>query len=81
MIHIKKLIIPLTLGAISVGTLASFYLIKSRKKINTEELTVAKAAFPDQLDIYEDDHFENTKMMSEGSHYGIDYYNEIREDS
>lgn len=78
MIIIKKMIIPVTIGAISAGTIIIWYLLEKRNKVDSKLITIAKAAIADQLDIYEDDHFENTKMMSEGSHYGIDYYNERR---
>lgn len=78
MIVIRKMIIPMAIGAISAGTIVTWYLHGKRNKVDPKLITLAKAAIPDQLDIYEDDHFENTKMMSEGSHYGIDYYNERR---
>jgi len=73
-----KKYVPLILAVVSGGLLVFAYVLKKQNEADTKATTIAKAAMADQLDIYEDDHFENTKMMSEGSHYGIDYYDDLR---
>ena len=76
----KKVIIPITVGALSVGTAATWYMLGRKKNKGASHDTLDKAVIPDQLDLYDDSHFENTKMMAEGSHYGVNYFNEQRED-
>lgn len=39
-----------------------------------------EAGIPDQLDRIDLAQIENAKMVSEGSQYGINYYNEIQEE-
>lgn len=74
----RKVLLPLTVGTLGAGALAVWYYTNKNKDINRHVVELAKAGIPDQLDLYDDAHFENTKMMSEGSHYGIDYFNEQR---
>lgn len=37
------------------------------------------AGKPDEIDSIERDQLENAKMVSEGSQFGVQYYNELRE--
>lgn len=39
-----------------------------------------EAGIPDQLDRIDLAQIENAKMVSEGSQYGVNYYNEIQEE-
>lgn len=66
--------------------------IKFLKKINDYKRDILRrredkyysvleeAGIPDQLDRIDLAQLENAKMVSEGSQYGINYYNEIQED-
>jgi len=42
--------------------------------------TLEEAGIPDQLDRVDLAQVENAKMVSEGSQYGVNYYNEIKEE-
>lgn len=42
---------------------------------------VDNAGKPDEIDSIERDQLENAKMVSEGSQFGVQYYNELRDDS
>lgn len=46
---------------------------------NTKEDTLSYAGLHDQTDLHDEAQIENTKMVSEGSQYGIHYYNELQE--
>jgi hypothetical protein len=43
-----------------------------------EDLTLYNAGKPDQVDDLEIDQLENAKMVSEGSQFGVQYYNNIK---
>lgn len=49
------------------GTLSKYFPLKSAGK-------------PDQTDRVDDTQLENSKMVSEGSLYGVQYYNEMAEE-
>lgn len=89
----KKRWIYSAVGAASAG--AAMYVLKDEKrrndlkerakslsttvqnsiqKDNQDDLPVEKAGVP------EVDHTENTKMVDEGSQFGVQYYNELQEE-
>lgn len=41
--------------------------------------TLEEAGIPDQLERIDLAQIENAKMVSEGSQYGVNYYNEVKE--
>ena len=43
--------------------------------------TLEEAGIPDQLDRFDLAQIENAKMVSEGSQYGVNYYNEMQEEN
>ncbi|WP_042145076.1 hypothetical protein [Paucisalibacillus sp. EB02] len=43
-----------------------------------EDITFYNAGKPDQVDDLELDQLENAKMVSEGSQFGVQYYNNIK---
>lgn len=43
--------------------------------------TLKNAGKPDEIDSIDRDQLENAKMVSEGSQFGVQYYNEYREDN
>lgn len=45
-----------------------------------EDLTLYNAGKPDQVDDLELDQLENAKMVSEGSQFGVQYYNNLKAD-
>lgn len=51
------------------------------KQQDGEDNTLEKAGNPEQLEIRDYADIENAKMVSEGSQYGIHYYNEVQEES
>lgn len=44
-----------------------------------EDLTFYNAGKPDQVESLELDQIENAKMVSEGSQFGVQYYNNMKE--
>lgn len=76
----KRYIIPI-IGAIASAGVS--YLMKNKKDNNGETTlaeTLKNAGMPDQVDSYEHDQFENAKMVSEGSQFGVQYYAESADD-
>ncbi|WP_342723015.1 hypothetical protein [Thalassobacillus cyri] len=85
MISLKKRWIFSTVGALGAGTLA--YMLKDEErrgqwkgkaqslfsKAEGSDLPVEAAGNP------QEDNHENTKMVSEGSQFGVQYYNELTE--
>ncbi|WP_047981390.1 hypothetical protein [Ornithinibacillus contaminans] len=49
-------------------------------EIEGEDATFYKAGKPDQVDTLEVDQLENAKMVSEGSQFGVQYYNHVTEE-
>lgn len=49
--------------------------IKNRNK----ETTLDDAGIPDQVENKDRSQFENAKMVSEGSQFGVNYYNEVKD--
>ncbi|MCM3741137.1 hypothetical protein M3210_12740 [Oceanobacillus luteolus] len=88
----RKRNIITAVGASVLGAGAASYLLmnderksKIKDKINNfmnkqdnEELTFEKAGHPDQVDARDIADLENSKMVSEGSQFGVQYYNEKR---
>ncbi|WP_080874872.1 hypothetical protein [Oceanobacillus timonensis] len=80
----KKRYVVSALGAVGAGV-AGVLLSdrKKRKKENsaTETLRVFEnAGKPDQFEEDELDQLENAKMVSEGSQFGVQYYNEKKDE-
>ncbi|MGM8214332.1 hypothetical protein ACLIA0_02050 [Bacillaceae bacterium W0354] len=68
--NIKKTIL------LSITAITSMFLllIKLFKHRSNESFPINKAGKPDL------DHLDNAKMVSEGSQYGVQYYNEVVQD-
>ncbi|WP_010097919.1 hypothetical protein [Ornithinibacillus scapharcae] len=74
----------------AIGLGIAGYLLGTKKSNNhgptTEprdlevDLTFSNAGKPDQVDDLELDQLENAKMVSEGSQFGVQYYNNIKAD-
>ncbi len=65
-------------AAVAVGT-GTYYLYQKMR--NNEEAmdTLHYAGIPDQVGTNEIDDIENAKMVSEGSQFGVQYYNDVKE--
>lgn len=50
------------------------------RKNEIKDQTLQKAGIPDQLENKDLEQLENAKMVSEGSQYGVQYYNEVKYD-
>lgn len=70
----KRNIFSIVTG-IGVGTLTYFLLDRTGSNHSAENnnLPIEKAGKPEL------DQFENSKMVSEGSQFGVNYYNKLRE--
>ncbi|MEI3611025.1 hypothetical protein [Pseudogracilibacillus sp. SO30301A] len=76
----KRYILPLIGAAATVGVR---YLIKNKNEDLAKTTTMnsyIQAGMPDQLDSRDRTQLENAKMVSEGSQYGVQYFNELAED-
>lgn len=72
----KKLLL-LASGVGALSGLAVTYTIN--KKNNKDHFsTFENAGIPDQSSNKSDDQLENSKMVSEGSQFGVQYYNELK---
>lgn len=67
-----------------LGTMSMFMLMafaRRNKGSSFEEYFPLKSAGkPDQTERADDTQLENSKMVSEGSQYGVKYYNELAEE-
>lgn len=76
----KNYIISAVGGAIGAAA-ASYLLANKRAEKNEDGLvhTFEDAGIPGQTDNNDLAQFENAKMVSEGSQFGVNYYNEVKE--
>lgn len=66
-----------TLGAsVLIGYLINKKLTEDKSKDHT---ILEDAGIPDQVEHEDMSQLENAKMVSEGSQYGVQYYNEVKE--
>lgn len=49
----------------------------NRKYGDSFSLSIEKAGIPDQMDIDDQAQIDNINMLSEGSQYGVQYFNEF----
>lgn len=75
----KRYILPIVGAIASVGV---GYMMKNKKGQEETTLidTLTNAGMPDQVDSYDHDQLENAKMVSEGSQFGVQYFNENAEE-
>lgn len=72
----------LTLAAVSTAALGyTWYKRSGNNEKTTFMTTLLNAGIPDQIDSTEMDQLENAKMVSEGSQFGVQYFNESLEDN
>ncbi|SEQ62426.1 hypothetical protein SAMN05216232_2900 [Virgibacillus subterraneus] len=55
------------------------YITNKVKDTNKSNSTLEDAGIPDQTEDKDPAQLENAKMVSEGSQFGVDYYNEVKE--
>ncbi|MGM8211883.1 hypothetical protein ACLIBH_03705 [Virgibacillus sp. W0430] len=65
-----------SIGAAGASVAAGLWLKNKQKK--SEKSTLEQAGVPDQMEHNSLDQLENAKMVSEGSQYGVQYYNEAK---
>lgn len=75
----KRYIVPI-IGA--VATLGIAYMRKNSEghEETTFGDTLKNAGKPDEVESNETDQLENAKMVSEGSQFGVQYYNHVKDD-
>lgn len=76
----KRLLVPMI--GMTAGVVIPYML---RKRKNKDEDRAAhdplvRAGIPDQIDRLDHDLLENSKMVSEGSQFGVQYFNEVVDD-
>lgn len=73
----KRLIIP----AIGASAVLGYWLMNrdNKSRVGKQRSTLVNAGIPDQTERVDDTQLENAKMVSEGSQYGVHYYNETVE--
>lgn len=66
---------------ISMLLLLFVFFLRNRSEVDQKPSgfvrTFSKAGAPDQMKQTEIDDFENSKMVSEGSQFGVQYFNEF----
>lgn len=63
-----------SLGVAGAGVAAGIWL-KNKSRNQTEPNTMEQAGIPDQTENVDHTQLENAKMVSEGSQFGVQYYN------
>lgn len=63
----------------AVGATVAGYYFKNREESKKKNSPFEDAGIPDQTNKMDLAQFENAKMVSEGSQFGVNYYNEMRE--
>lgn len=91
----KKRNIVTAVGASVIGAgAASYFLLNDEQKLklkdkinrfanifgNESASTLEKAGHPDQVPAKDEADLENAKMVSEGSQFGVQYYNEKKQE-
>ncbi|HEX6595269.1 MAG TPA: hypothetical protein VF095_11950 [Bacillota bacterium] len=71
----KKRYLLSAAGALGIGILG-YYLTKRQRQSNEQYSTFEHAGAPDQSPVNDLAQLENAKMVSEGSQFGVQYYNE-----
>lgn len=57
-----------------------YQAIKEKISNNEENSTLDEAGIPGQVGDNDVEQLENSKMVSEGSQFGVDYYNKVKEE-
>jgi hypothetical protein len=79
----KRYVVSAIGGAIGAGA-AGYLLAGKGKKCSAKNMSVSEdttfkdGGIPDQTDKNDLAQFENAKMVSEGSQFGVNYYNEVK---
>ncbi|WP_424474999.1 hypothetical protein [Oceanobacillus kimchii] len=86
----KKRYVLSAVGAVGAG-IASYYLVDSNNRYKLKKIAknsakkvnrvFENAGVPDQSPEQELDQLENSKMVSEGSQFGVQYYNEKKKEN
>ncbi|MFD2760580.1 hypothetical protein [Lentibacillus juripiscarius] len=83
----KKRFIASAAGVLGAGV-TSYMLINRQNRKNRSDnresqfdSTLKDAGMPDQVDVRDVAQMKNAKMVSEGSQFGVDYYNTVKEEN
>ncbi|WP_407268137.1 hypothetical protein [Radiobacillus sp. PE A8.2] len=69
----KRWMIP-AIGAISAGAISyTVFSVKKQKNKQSNSLPIEPAGVPEK------DNTDNAKMVSEGSQFGVNYYNRVKQ--
>lgn len=72
----NKYVLSLIAAALSFG-LCYFWLTKEEQENEKFDHSFKKAGIPDQMEDKDIANFENAKMVSEGSQFGVQYFNKL----
>lgn len=72
----------LVISAVVVAAFTTYFIVKKQSKNESTSFirTLINAGVPDQVDELETDQLENAKMVSEGSQFGVQYFNQAIEE-
>jgi len=77
----KKGLIILAVGAVAIGASAAGYFIREKQKSkNSVPDAFINAGIPDESADTGVSQLENSKMVSEGSQFGVQYFNHAKND-
>lgn len=80
----RKRYIAATIGMVGMGVATNLVLQRKKRSKFTDDYSLQghileEAGIPDQLKNEDLAQLENANMVSEGSQYGVNYYNEVKE--
>lgn len=80
----RKRYIAATIGMVGMGVVTNLFLRQRKQGKFTDDYSLQdhileEAGIPDQIKNQDLAQLENANMVSEGSQYGVNYYNEIKE--
>ncbi|MDY0406005.1 hypothetical protein P5G51_011930 [Virgibacillus sp. 179-BFC.A HS] len=67
------------IGALGVGAATSYFIKNRKKEDNADVDPMTNAGVPDEVENNDIAQLENSKMVSEGSQFGVQYYNKAKE--
>lgn len=81
MINVKKRYVLPVIGALATFGVGYWLKNKNSQSVsNALTHSLVNAGIPDQVDDTDLAQLENSKMVSEGSQFGVQYFNEIAEE-
>lgn len=79
-LYLMRSFFAMTILGLCLFLFVNYFRNKSSKETTSFVRTFTKAGAPDQLDETDVANLENSKMVSEGSQFGVQYFNKFMND-